>query len=54
MGFYVLLKLYDLININKKIVIYGGLYHIDNIKTYQTMEVRRNDWNTVMHQIKNL
>jgi hypothetical protein len=33
MGFYVLLKLYDLININKKIVIYGGLYHIDNIKT---------------------
>ena len=28
--------------------------NLDNIKTYQTMEVRRNDWNTVMHQIRDL
>lgn len=33
MEFYVLLKLYNLIKINKKIVIYGGLFHIYNIKT---------------------
>jgi len=33
MEFYILIKLYDFLNDgNKKIIIYAGLYHIDNIK----------------------
>jgi len=32
MEFYILIKLYDTIKLNKKIVIYGGLYHVINIQ----------------------
>jgi len=32
MEFYILIKLYDLVKLNKKIVIYSGLFHIHNIE----------------------